>query len=781
MTRRVEDLRLITGSGTFVDDLKLPRMAYAVFVRSPHAHAFIKSIDSKRAELQPDVLGVFTGADFKQHMKPLPQATGLELNDYCIAVDEVVHYGQPVAAVVAHSYSSALDAAEYIEVEYELLKPVISMEEALADVHKTHKSLRSNVILSRTFTYGDLDQALRNADFIIEETFNYRRHSATPLECYAVIADYNRSTKELMLIDNCQLVSLSVNTISNVLSLSPKKIRLVRPDIGGGFGIKSMVVAYEPLIAVLSKLTGRPIKWIETRREHLSASAHGSERIYRCQAACDSTGRIRALRIAAYDDAGAFVRPPGSFPISCLRAFNGPYDIKAFEYNINLVLTNKCPAGPSRGNAKNHHSFVLERLVQRISQRTGLDPIEVRLKNLITPEQFPYVSANRQVYDSGNYIAALRYAAKLIGYEEFRKKQLVSWDRGCYTGIGLAVVVDPAGANSAQQRLLNDKSQAIGSSDAVKITIENTGVIRVYLGTIPQGQGHETVATEIVSERLGIPADKINVAQGFDSLRDPWTPTSGTYSSRFAGITVNALILACEKLKSNLVKIASRMLDAPPEILRFEEGKIYVEDKPSKSVELDVLAKAVYVSDPQLAMESLEATVVYSHNFGQMGVSSEENLSTTYGYQVHAVVIEVDAETGGIKIKRYVVVDDCGRVLNDVIKDGQVHGGVFTGVASALYERLVYDEDGQLLTSTFMDFLAPTAVEIPQIEVKGIETPSPLTLAGSKGIGETGALAPQAAIINALEDALSIHRFKADDSYVDPFYVWLRLRKVVSS
>jgi 2-furoyl-CoA dehydrogenase large subunit len=772
LLKRLEDRRLVTGTASFIDDIKLPNLLHCVFVRSRYAHALIKNIDYSKAEKHPDVVGVFTGDVFIKHMKPIPQAADIVLDDYCIAVDETVYFGQPVAAVVARNYAAALDAAELVDVEYEVMKPVTSIEEGMSNKFKTHRKIDSNVIVQRRFSYGDVDEIFRNAANVVEDTFTYLRHTATPLECYGIIADFNVNGR-LTVIDNCQLVGASINVLSSVLSIPPRDIRLIRPDIGGGFGIKSMVTAYEPLIAVLSKLTSKPVKWVETRSEHLMASAHGSERLYRSKIACDASGKILALSIAAFDDVGAFIRPPGTSPVSALRAFNGPYDIRAFEYSLNVVLTNKCPAGPSRGNAKNHHAFVLERLVERARQRIGSDPVSFRLQNLIKPGQFPYVTANKQVYDSGNYPDALRLAAEAIGYgEQFKKRQTSLRENGRFIGIGFAFVVDPAGANSAQQRLLNNKSKALGSSDAVKIAVDNTGVVKVFLGTIPQGQGHETVAVEIVSEILGVPPENVVVAEWFDTFRDPWTMSSGTYSSRFAGITANALILAGQQLREKILTIASKMLDTPVEILNITDGIVRVEGGQNKYVEFADIAKAAY-----LAGESLESAAVYSHNFAIMNVLPEQNLSTTYGYQVHAALVEVDVETGNVHILRYIVVDDSGRILNHIIKEGQVHGGVFTGISSALYEQIIYGEDGQLLTSTFMDYLPPTAVEIPSIETITIETPSPFTLAGSKGVGETGALAPQAAIINAVEDALSPFDVKISESSIKPYLIWLKMSK----
>jgi len=772
LLKRLEDRRLVTGTASFIDDIKLPNMLYCVLVRSPYAHALIKNIDYSKAATHSDVVGVFTGEIVSKYMKPIPQAADIVLDDYCIAVEEAVYFGQPVAAVVARNYATALDSAELVDVEYEVLEPVVSIKDAVSNRVKTHKKMDSNIIIQRKFSYGDVDEIFKSAAHVVEDTFTYLRHTATPLECYGIIADYNTNGR-LTIIDNCQLVGASINVLSTVLSMSPRDIRLIRPDIGGGFGIKSMVTAYEPLIAILSKLTGKPVKWVETRSEHLMASAHGSERLYRCKIACDASGKIRALRITAFDDVGAFIRPPGTSPISALRAFNGPYDIRAFEYSLNVVLTNKCPAGPSRGNAKNHHAFVLERLIERVRQRTGSDPVSFRLQNLIKPGQFPYITANNQVYDSGNYLNALRLAAEAIGYDkQFKTRQEELRKNGRFIGVGFAFVVDPAGANSAQQRLLNNKSKALGSSDAVKIIVDNTGVVRVFLGTIPQGQGHETVAVEMVSEILGVSPQNVIVAEGFDSFRDPWTMSSGTYSSRFAGITANALILASQQLRKKILSIASKMLDTPVEILNITDGVVRAEGEQTRTVELPDIARAAY-----LAGESLESAAIYSHNFAIMGVLAEQNLSTTYGYQVHAALVDVDLDTGNVHILRYVVVDDSGRVLNRVIKEGQVHGGVFTGISSALYEQIVYDEAGQLLTSTFVDYLPPTAVEIPEVETITIETPSPLTLAGSKGVGETGALAPQAAIINAVEDALSPFDIRISESNIKPYLIWLKLRK----
>lgn len=769
---RKEDSRLIRGSGEFVDDYNPKRLAYACVLRSPYAHAAIRRIDKTKAQNLKGVIDVVTGDDVKEITKPFPQAIDIPIQDYCLAFGEVVYLGQPVAAVVATDRYIAEDAIELIEVEYEALPTVVDARDAVNQKTSAHLSLPESRVFHKILSYGDVDSAFRTAEHVFSYSFTFESYSALPLETFAIIADYNRSKGMLVIYDNCQFPLYALTSVSTALSIPSNKIRFVERDIGGGFGVKTMLPVYDVLLSVLSLRTEVPVKWIETRTEHMQASSHGTRRQYEAQVAVDSQGIIHGLKVKAIDDVGAFLRRPGQTTlVTCLRAFSGPYRFRNFEYDMSTVITNKCPAGPSRGNGKNHHAFLLERIVDRISQELKLDPVLVRLKNFIQPDEFPYVSANGCLYDSGNYPAALKKALELISYNEFREMKKNLKKEGRYLGIGIALTIDPAASSMSQDNLFHSESKKWGTSETAFVHMDWMGNVTVSLGSVPQGQGHETAASSIVSKILGVNIENVTVYTGFDSGRNIGTPTSGTYSSRFAPIGANAVALACEEIRQKLLKTASRVLQTSFESLRLVDGQIVDENDTKKTASLKDIAYIVYSGRPDqipIQERSLDSVVTYTYPFGRSVEESLSNLASTYAYQAHAAIVEVDIETGNVKILRYVTVDDSGTPINSMIVEGQVHGGVFNGIAASLYECFLYDKEGQLLTASFADYLSPTAVDMPNLEVSLMETPSPFVPLGAKGVGESGALGPQPTIINAIEDALREFGVRIQASHVTP-------------
>ena len=769
---RKEDSRLIRGSGEYVDDYNPKRLAYAAILRSPYAHAAIRRIDKTKAQNLKGVIDVITGDDVKEITKPFPQAIDIPIQDYCLAFGEVAYLGQPVAAVVATDRYIAEDAIELIDVEYEALPVVVDAREAVNQKTSAHLSLPESRVFHKTLSYGDVEDAFRTAEHLFSYSFTFESYAALPLETFAIIADYNKSKGMLVINDNCQFPLYALTSVSNALSIPSNKIRFVERDIGGGFGVKTMLPVYDVLLSVLSLRTGVPVKWIETRTEHMQGSSHGTRRQYEAQVAVDSQGVIAGLKISAIDDVGAFLRRPGQTTlVTCLRAFSGPYRFRNFEYDMSTVITNKCPAGPSRGNGKNHHAFLLERIVDRISQELKLDPVQVRFKNFIQPEDFPYVSANGCLYDSGNYPAALRKALELIGYNEFPEMRKDLKREGRYLGIGTALTIDPAASSMAQDNLFHSESKKWGTSETAFVHMDWMGNVTVSLGSVPQGQGHETAASSIVSKILGVNIENVTVYTGFDSGRNIGTPTSGTYSSRFAPIGANAVALACEEIRQKLLKTASRVLHTSLESLKLVGDQIVDENNPKNNASVKDIAYIVYAGRPDqipIQERSLDSIVTYTYPFGRSAEESLTNLASTYAYQAHAAIVEVDIETGNVKILRYVTVDDSGTPINSMIVEGQVHGGVFNGIAASLYECFLYDKEGQLQTASFADYLAPTALDVPNLEVSLMETPSPFVPLGAKGVGESGALGPQPTIINAIEDALKEFGVKIQTSHITP-------------
>ena len=764
---RVEDPRLISGTGKFVGDISQKGMLYVDIVRSPYAHAIIKKIDESQAFALPGFVSIITGRDAYLKSRPMPQAFEASLDDYCLAVDEVVYYGQPVAAIVAESEEIARDAASLVEVEYTPLEPSMNVRSAdRIDSATAHSNMQSNVIFHKKFQYGNVDEIFSNADHVISDSIVFESYSATPLETFGIVADYDKATGMLTVIDNSQVPSSSVTNLSYSLSIPSNHVRVIQNDIGGGFGIKTGLASSEILMGLIAMKECKPVRWIETRSEHLAASLHGSLREYDVKVATRHDGTILGLKVKAFEDAGAFVRKPFSAPISCLRAFAGPYRIKAFEYDLTIVLTNKCPTGASRGNGKNHHSFMLEKMIDRVAQELKLDPLQLRLKNLIQPSEFPYMAVNGSVYDSGDYPRALKRVAELIGYKDF----LVTRMAGELAGIGLAIVVDAAGSNSAQSSLYDGRLQSWGSSETVSMRMDQMGKVTVALCTSPQGQGHETIAATIVTDKLGIPIQDIFVLIGSDSFRNLGTPMSGTYSSRFASIGASAIILCANELRKKILKVASSFMKEPEDVIDLYDGSA-ISRRSGTAVPITKIAKLAYAGSPdevQIRDRDLVSVATYWQQYGRNAVEARTNFAATYSCQAHAAIVAIDSETGKVKILKYVVVDDSGTTLSPVILEGQIHGGAFNGIAACLYERFMYDQEGQLLTSSFMDYLAPTSCEIPKIETEAIETPSPFTESGAKGVGETGALGAQPAIINAIEDALGPYGLRVHSSSVSP-------------
>lgn len=778
--KRKEDARLITGSGSYVDDADFKRLAHASILRSPYAHALIRRIDISKALELPGVIDIVTGEDVKATTKPFPQAISLPIQDYCLAVGEVVYVGQPLAAVVARDRYVSEDALALIEVEYEPLDVIVDARSAVKEKKSAHLSLQESRVFHKVLSYGDVEQVFANATHVFKDKFTFESYSAMPLETFAIVADYNRSTGMLVIYDNCQFPLYAATSVSSALAIPTNKIRFVERDIGGGFGIKSMLPVYDVLLSVLSMRAGIPVKWVETRTEHMQASSHGTRRQYETEVAVDSKGKIMGLKVRAFEDVGAFLRRPGQTAlVSCLRAFSGPYRFRTFEYDMNLVITNKCPAGPSRGNGKNHHAFLLERIIERVSSELKLDPLQIRLRNFIQPTEFPYLSVNGCLYDSGNYPEALKKVANVVKYDEFHSLQGKLKQEGRYVGIGFALTIDPAASSMAQDNFFHSESKKWGTSETASLHMDWMGNVTVALASVPQGQGHETVASAIVSDILGINTENVTVFTGFDSARNIGTPTSGTYSSRFAPIGASAVALASKQLKSKLFRVASNILKTSETSLELSNGRVTEVKNPKNSISLSELASIVYSGMPDqipIQERSLDSIVTYTYPFGRNNSESLTNLASTYAYQAHVAIVEVDIETGGVKILHYATVDDSGKSLNKMIVEGQVHGGVFNGMAASLFECFVYDAEGQLLTSSFTDYLAPTARDVPNLEVHLMETPNSLLPLGAKGVGESGALGPQPAIINAIEDALRDFGVKISSSHVTPELIHKSIR-----
>ncbi|HZW58600.1 MAG TPA: xanthine dehydrogenase family protein molybdopterin-binding subunit [Nitrososphaerales archaeon] len=775
--KRKEDLRLIAGRGQFVDDVRSPHALSMAILRSPHAHAKILGIDTSKALSRSGVHAVITGAQVASRFKPLrPRVPSVPANDFSIAVDKVTYVGEPVVLVVAKDKYSAEDALEDIEVSYELLKPFLDVERHNESM-PIHEGMKSNVAWQDTFSFGDVSAPLDKGDFVIREKFHFHRFTSAPLEPFATFADMDKATGVLTIQSQSQVPGRDIPMISYVLGIPSNMIRFVTRDIGGGFGIKVSAFPYILLTAIASITTGRPVKWFEDRTEHLMASAHGNERIWDASATFSENGMLKSLIFKGVDVQGSYLRSPE--PIGCViwnQVSCNVYKVKNVLVDISAILTNRCPVSANRGYGRMQYLFAVERLMDIAARKLHQSSIEIRKLNYIGPDDFPYTTPSGCVYDSGQYEKTLNKALEISEHQKWREIQIKS--RGSrMIGIGIAHVIESGGANYAQLRLLNPEAKVSGCPEGATINIDPSGKIFVMLSSAPQGQGHETVTAQIVADELGVEPADVTVLPGFDSFTHPYSALSGTSASRFAGVGTGAVVVACRRLRSKIVAIGAHLMGAKMEDCQFSNGSVRLAGNPEKSLSMREIA-AVAGTDPYALPQGfdpgLSISAMYDFPYGTLPDRNKRmNNTSTYANNVHVAVIEIDKETGKVKLLKYVVADDCGIALNPMIVEGQDHGAAAHGIAAALYENLAYDGDGQLLSSTFMDYLAPSAVELVDIPVGHVVTPSPFTLLGTKGMGE-GCGTPLPAIANAIDDAIhdasSAHTITS--SHNTPEFIW---------
>lgn len=786
--RRLEDVRLLQGQGTFMDDLNpLPHIHYAAILRSPYPHARIKAIRLDKAANMPGVKGVITGADVAALSRPFPVGVTVPVKYYSLAVDKVRFVGEPVAVVVAKNRYLAEDALEQIEVDYEPLPAVVDMEKAMEqDAPLLHEEVGSNIANHRTFHYGEVGKAFGEADYVISHKFLFPKYSATPMETYGVIANYEKSTKSYTVWSNFHGPFTLQSVMAAALQVPGNKFRVIVPkDNGGSFGIKAGIFPYMVLMAIASRVTGVPVKWIEDRQEHLAASSSGTDRVTYIEAAFNKDGTVTGLKMKMIDNVGGYIRAPE--PACLYRTHSnstGPYKVKNLYMETYAVMTNKCPTGLVRGYGGQELYFPLERIMQMIAVKLGMDPADVIRKNLIEPDQFPYKTPSGGVYDSGNYPKAFQLLLEKAEYQKLRERQKQSKAAGKLFGIGLACIVEPSGSNMGYITVaLTPKERAkslpkSGCAEAATVLIDPSGSVSVRISTTPQGQGHETVAAQIVGEVLGVDPKTIEVVAELDTLTSPWSVASGSYSSRFGPVGSSAVYEAAQKVRKKLVKIASETLSVPEDELELAEGKVTVKGNPDKSISLKRLAGFTHWH-PQGLPSGVEPGIFETAFYTiPTALPPDENdlvnSSATYGFVADLVAVEVDPDTGEVKIMDYYTVHDAGKLLNPMIVDGQIYGGLVHGLGGALYEELAYDENGQFLSGSFMDYLCPTAPEIPPIHIYHIETPSPLTPLGAKGLGEGNSMSAPVAVANAVADAIGCG---IDTLPLSPHRVWQLLQQ----
>jgi CO/xanthine dehydrogenase Mo-binding subunit len=701
-----------------------------------------------------------------------------KLKDYCLAVDRVYHVGEPVVAVVAETRAIAEDAIELVNVEYEVLEPVLDARKALGkDAPVLHEEVGSNLVFKGKWDYGDVESAIKRADKVIRKTLHFHRFSSTPIETNAVLSHLDETTGFLNIYCNNQMPMFCIPWISFAMKFPSNKIRMITGDTGGGFGTKIISYPYMTLISLLAIKARRPVKWIESRSEHLLAANHGNERTFDVEIPVLNDGTILGMNVKAWDDCGAYTRYEPAGAVIWAQVTPGAYHFKDFRMEFSQCMTNKCPVGPNRGYSRMQHLWMIERSVDIVARELGLDPAVVREKNLIRPDEMPYETPSGGVYDGGDYPEALRRVMKMIDYAEMRRLQANARKEGRLIGIGLAIAMDSGTNNFGQVKIVNPDNPFSGNSEAARISIDGLGQIQVAVGMAAQGQGHETFASQIVADEFGITPDQVAVLPGFDSALNPYSHQSGAYASRSAVMGTGALLGASAILKAKAAKIAAHLMKTEADQMEFKEGNI-VDRRTGKKIPLWQVANVAWVNNVLLpaGMEpGLVATHYWKPNFTLPDEKWRHNQTLTYSIQAHATAIELDPDTGKFRLLKYAIVDDCGNQINPMIVEGQVHGASAHGIGASMFENFEYSEDGQLQSSTFVDYLVPTALDIPPLVTASMQTPSLFAPKGIRGVGEGGGV-PISAIANAVADALAPYGLEVTDSHQNPQHIYRMIK-----
>jgi len=733
--RRVEDKRLITGRGTFVDDVFLPRMVYIAFYRSPLPHAKIKNI-----KVSSDFL---IWEDLKDIGKPLPfneMPEGIIYKSFPPLAQEFVRYvGEPIVAVLGESIYSAYDALDSVEVEFEPLPSVADVEKALdPKAPLVHKDLGTNLAYKSVIEEGDIEGSFKGAYKIVEGKFKIPRVASLYLEPRSILANYEPFEKKLTVWYSTQIPHRMRDKLSYLLNLPKNSIRVIAPDVGGAFGAKLNLYPDEYVTCLASIKLGRPVKFIESRREHMISSTHGRGMIAEAKMALSREGEIKGYRLKVIGDLGAYLLDTTPWiPIITIKMATGPYKIKNLLAEAYGVYTNLPPTGAYRGAGRPEATYILERMMDRSANLLNVDKAEIRKKNFISPNDFPYKMPSNTILDSGNYSLTLDEALKRVNYEEFKREQLELRKKGRYIGIGISCYVEAC----------------TFGWEKVRISINSDGSIIVYTGINPHGQGNATSLSQIVADELGVNLEDIRVIYGDTQEINYGMGTGGSRSLVVAG---SALLKALEKVKERIIDLASKILEARREDLIFKEGRVYVKGLPSKSLNFKEIVSQT---------KGLEEEGEFSVDF------------QTAPFGTHLVISEVDIETGIVKVRKALLVDDVGKVINPLLVEGQIIGGAAQALAEALYEEMIFDDLGNPLNQTLMDYLFPTSLEIPNMECYRTYTPTKANPLGAKGVGEIGSIGFTPAVVNSIEDALSPFNIHIDKMPVSPDYLWSLIKR----
>jgi carbon-monoxide dehydrogenase large subunit len=757
--KRTEDPRLIQGLAHYVDDVRLPDTLHAMFLRSIYAHARIKSIDTTAALKLPGVVAVYTGKDV-QKIGVVP--CGAAIPDMkapehrVLPLNKVYFVGHPIAVVVAETKAAARDALDLIQVDYQEL-PVVMDEEKAADPKSPviHEALGTNIAYKLTAGEGDIEAALKSADKIIKQKILNKRLLPIAMEPRGVLARYYPGEQELTIWTSTQIPHLARTQIAIMLGAPENKVRVITPEVGGGFGSKLNVYAEEALLGWISMQTGRPVKWIEGRRENMQATIHGRGQVGVVEIGCKKDGTITGLRYNVFADMGSYFQLlTPAIPTLTGLMLSGCYKIPAIQMNVTATFTNKMSTDAYRGAGRPEATYVIERAADLVAAELGMDPVEVRRKNFPQPNEFPFKTATGLFYDSGNYQGALDKALKIADYTKLRDEQKKARKEGRLVGIGVSTYVEICALGPSA-------AMPAGGWESATVRIEPTGKVTILTGASPHGQGEETSFAQIAADELGVGVNDSTVIHGDTAIVQYGI---GTFGSRGLAVGGTAVYMAIQKLKAKAAKLAAHMLQVDPGSVSFADGKFSSGGKQT-SIQEVALAAHLAKSIPEDMEPGLSATSFY------------EPKNFTFPFGTHIAVVEIDRETGEIDFQRYVAVDDCGKQINPMLVHGQVHGGIVQSIGQALYEEVVYDDSGQLVTGTLMDYALPKAAMIPHLELDSTETPSPVNPLGAKGVGEAGTIGATPAIVAAVVDALSVFGVRHLDMPAKPEAIWQIIKK----
>jgi 2-furoyl-CoA dehydrogenase large subunit len=766
---RVENPTLLRGRGQFIDDLPTkPGMLHVAILRSPHAHAEIISIDASKALARPGVRTVVTGQEVAALTDPLIVGFATPMQYYGIAVGRVRYVGEPVAIVCAATRYLAEDALEEIHVDYRPLPAVVDpIAATAAGAPILHPAIGSNVVSYREFRHGDTPRAFAEAKRRSEITITYPRNSITPMEGYAVIAEHLPDSGGYDVISNFQGPFSLHPVMARALRMSGSRLRhRSPPNSGGSFGSKLALFPYIVVLCICARIAGRPVKWIEDRLEHLAAASAAPNRVTRVEAVYDDDGVVGALRLTHWDDHGAYLRAPMPAPIYRMHGLStNAYGIKHVDVFNHILVTNKCPTGAVRGFGGPQLYFAIERMMHMIATQLQVDPLDLIRRNLIPAGSFPYRAPAGALIDSGNYQGVIDETVRYGHLEELKQKRERARQNGKLYGIGYAVAVEPSQSNMGYISTLKTgvererAGQKDGAVAAATINIDPLGTINVVADSVPQGQGHQTALAQIVADQFGVKVEDVVVNLEMDTQKDGWSIAAGNYSCRFAPATVSATHIAAVRLREKLARIAAASLNVPPDKIDFARGNVFARDNPDNALSLHRVAGQAHWSPASLPdgmAPALRESVTWSApELTPTTAQDEINTSLAYGFGFDFCGVEIDSDTGEILIDKYVTSHDCGTILNPGLADGQIHGSFAAAIGASLYEEFAYAEDGSFLSGTFADYLVATAAEMPKLEIlHPVQSPSPFTRLGAKGIAEGNQYSTPVCLANAVADAL---------------------------